>query len=311
MEIKAPGLKWRSRAGGTPVPYWVARASAVAAGYPLKTANLSSVPLDQIADRCSGLEAEMIDWLSGAKRERSFDGTLGSLLRLYESHEDSPFRNLKPSSHKAYDGYLARLARVYGDVRLDRLTGLEIKQWHKTWRGPDNHLGAANMALAVLKSAMAFGMVSGIPHCDRLRGAMSVLRLPKPVPRTFAPTAADINKARAAAHAMGRHRAAFAFAVQFETTARQWDVVGQWTRMDDPRPSALTFGSHKWIGPTWSAIDANLILTLTPSKTERSTGAKIHVDLSRCPMVVEELANIPQEARSGPLVVNEATGRPL
>ena len=110
---------------------------------------------------------------------------------------------------------------------------------------------------------------------------------------------------------MGRHRAAFAFAVQFETTARQWDVVGQWTRMDDPRPSALTFGSHKWIGPTWSAIDANLILTLTPSKTERSTGAKIHVDLSRCPMVVEELANIPQEARSGPLVVNEATGRPV
>jgi hypothetical protein len=77
--------------------------------------------------------------------------------------------------------------------------------------------------------------------------------------------------------------------------------------MDDLRPSALTHGSHKWTGPTWSAIDGNLILTLTPTKTERSTGTKIHVDLSRCPMVVEELALIPKEARSGPLVINEAT----
>jgi hypothetical protein len=109
---------------------------------------------------------------------------------------------------------------------------------------------------------------------------------------------------------MGKHRAAFGYAVQFETAARQWDVVGQWVRMDDLRPSALTHGSHKWIGPTWAAIDDNLVLTLTPSKTEGSTGAKVHVRLSGCPMVMEELAMIPQEARSGPLVVNEETGRP-
>ena len=240
--------RWRR-----PVPYWIAKPSAVASGYPLKTANLSSVPLDQLADRCAALEAEMLEWLAGVTRRQSFDGTLGALLKLYQTHEHSPYRNLKPSSYKSYDPYLGRLARAYGDIRLDRLTGLEIKQWHKVWRGPDNHLGAANMALAVLKAAVSFGMMSGIPDCDRLRGSMSVLRLPKPAPR-IAPTAE-----RAAAHAMGRHRAAFAFALQFETTARQWDVVGQWVRMDDPRPSALTLGSHKWIGPTWATIDGNLV----------------------------------------------------
>jgi hypothetical protein len=162
IKIKAPGLKWRSRAGGVAVPYWVARASAVAAGYPLRTANLALIPLDQLADRCAQLEAEMVSWLSGP-RERGFDGTLGSLLRLYESHEDSPFRNLKPSSHKAYDGYLARLARVYGDVRIDRLTGLDVKRWHKTWLGEDNRVGAATMALSVLKSAVSFGRSAAYP----------------------------------------------------------------------------------------------------------------------------------------------------
>ena len=116
----------------------------------------------------------------------------------------------------------------------------------------------------------------------------------------------SFEKAIAAAHMIGKHGAAFGYALQFETTARQWDIIGQWVPLADPRPSAVTYQGKKWIGPTWAAIDANLVLTLTPTKTERSTNAKIHVDLSRCPMVVEELALIPQEARSGPLVVNEA-----
>jgi hypothetical protein len=307
-EIKAPGLKWRNRAGGN-IPYWVAKPAAVEAGYPLRTANLSSVPLDELPDRCAALEAEMLAWLSGP-RERSFDGTLGSLISIYQTHEDSPYHALKYGSRHSYDHYLGRLISAYGDVRLDRLTGLDVKRWHKTWRGPDNRLGAAGMALAVLKSAISFGMVSGFPQCERLKLVMGELRLPSPKPRNLAPTAADVDKARAAAHAIGRHRAAFAYALQFETTIRQYDLTGQWVPMSDPRPSTVTFRNQKWLGPTWSAIDDNLVFTLMPSKTENTTRAKIHVRLSRCPMTMEELALIPEEARSGPLVINELTGRP-
>ena len=99
-KIKSPGLKWRSRAGGPPIPYWVAKSKAVSAGYPLKTVNLSSIPPDQLVARCTALEAEMQQWMSG-KRERGYDGTLAGLLRIYETHAESPFRNLKASSHKA------------------------------------------------------------------------------------------------------------------------------------------------------------------------------------------------------------------
>ena len=92
--ISAPGLKWRNRAGSPPVPYWVAKPSAVASGYPLKTVNLSSIPPDQIV-------AEMLDFLAGP-REQRFDGTLGSLLKLYQTHEDSPYKALRPSSSTVY-----------------------------------------------------------------------------------------------------------------------------------------------------------------------------------------------------------------
>jgi hypothetical protein len=310
--ITAPGLKWRRRADGAAVPYWVARASAVAAGYPIKTANLSSLAPDQVADRCAALEAEMVAWLAGvSRRGPTYDGTLGSLLRLYQVHDESPYRSLKRVSLHAYNHYLRRLIDAYGDVRLDRVTGIEIKRWHRTWLGDDgSHVAGAAMAVATMKAALRFGRILGLPHCGELKSILADLRLPKPKPRTFAPTAGDVDKLRAAAHALGHHRAALCYALQFEACVRQWDLIGQWEPLSDPRPSAVLHHGRKWIGPTWSAIDGNLILRLTPSKTERTTGAKVIVALSGCRMVIEELATIPVEARSGPLIVNEVTGRP-
>ena len=313
-DIKAPGLKFRPRAGGELIAYWIASSAAVAAGYPVKTVNLTGIPLEQIAERCERLDAEMLAFL-GKPRARAFDGTLGALLAIYQTHEESPYRTLKRSSRIPYDHYLAKLQAAYGALRLDRLTGLDFKRWHKDWRAPKVEggkelLGAAAMALSVLKAALSFGHVSGFADCERLSNVAKELRLPSPAPRDQAPTAADVEKARAAAHALGRHRAALCYALQFETTARQWDLIGQWIDAADPRLSAVVSGGRKWIGPTWAAIDGNMILSLTPSKTEATTRAKVHVNLSKCPMVMAELVLIPPAERVGPLIVNEFTGLP-
>lgn len=246
---------------------------------------------------------------------RKFDGTLGSLLEIYQTHDDSPYRELKPSSRHPYDVYLGKLSRAYGDKKIEDIEGLDIIGWHRTWRAPaqkgePERLGAASMAAAVLKASVNFGVVAGFKGCDRLGFAMSKLKLPKPAPRDQAPTAADVEKAIAAAHKLGRHRLAFCYALQFETMVRQWDLVGQWAPLSDPRPSAVIWQDQKWIGPTWAAIDANLVLTITPSKTEKSTRARVHVNLSRCPMVMLELARIPESERVGALIINEETGRP-
>lgn len=60
----------------------------------------------------------------------------------------------------------------------------------------------------------------------------------------------------------------------------------------------------------WSQIDENMIFRYTPAKTQFTSGAKVALDLRMLPMVIEELAKMPEEARRGPLVVNPRTGLP-
>ena len=167
------------------------------------------------------------------------------------------------------------------------------------------------MALAVLKAAISFGIVCRIRGCADSKLLLYQMEFERLPPRTFAPTADQITAARRAAHAAGRPPVALAYAIQFDTTLRQWDVIGQWVDFDDPRPSAVLAYGKKWIGPTWAAIDNNLILAkVKPTKTEGTTEITVSFDLSVCPMVCEELAHIPPEKRTGPLIVNPSTGLP-
>jgi hypothetical protein len=142
------------------------------------------------------------------------------------------------------------------------------------------------------------------------QAVLSELTFEKPKPRKYAPTAAQVIAARRAAHANGAPSRALVFALQFETTARQWDWIGSWVPLSDPRISDITEGDAKWIGPRWSDIDTDFVLSIKPTKTEDTTEVEITYDLSVCPMVMEELALIGEAKRTGPLVLNPSTGLP-
>src|SRR5262249_11145466 len=63
---------------------------------------------------------------------------------------------------------------------------------------------------------------------------------------------------------------------------------------------ALAFGDLHRLGEN----------AVTKSNSQLASGAKVVLDLKMLPMVIEELANVPQEARHGPLIVNPRTGLP-
>lgn len=242
-----------------------------------------------------------------------FDGTFGSLLDLYETDSESTYRVLKPSVRKSYDTYIGRLKAHIGALRVDVSTGRDLKRWFGEWRfdkdGSD-HLPRARFVLSVLKAAVSFGVVCRLPGCRDFREVMSEMEFPTVPSRTWAPTAEQITAARKAAHAAGAHSRALVYALQFEATLRQWDIIGQWVPLSDPRPSAILYRGRKWIGPMWSAINENLVLKIKPTKTENSTGVEVSFDLSACPMVMEEIARIPESDRKGPLIKYERTGLP-
>ena len=72
----------------------------------------------------------------------------------------------------------------------------------------------------------------------------------------------------------------------------------------------MLYHGKKWLGPHWSQVDDNLALRFKPTKTAFTSGAEVAIDLSVCPMVMEDLEAIPFEQRTGPMVVDPKTGRP-
>jgi hypothetical protein len=223
----------------------------------------------------------MHDWLSGRRgRDPVFDGTVGSLIRFYQVEPNSPYHTLAPSSRHPYDAYSRMIIKTVGNRRIDALDGRDLSRWHGEWSRPladgaKPRLAAARMARIVLKTALSFGIACRLPGCADLKLILQQQRFPTPRPRTEAPTAAEIVAARKAAHELGHPSAALAYALQFEGTMRQWDVIGQWVPLSDKRPSLIIDGTSKWIGPMWSQIDDNLILHYTPAKTQFTTGAQV------------------------------------
>jgi len=311
---KSPGLKWRKRKGGD-VPYWFADSAAVKSGFPIKSRNLSHLidsPV-QIVEQAQILQRELLAWMSGERggpRVR-YDGTFKALFEIYETDPDSTYNTkIKKDTARSYAVYLRKMTAHIGPRRIDECDGRDVRKWFKQWRDGSG-LGAARMALAVLKAAISFGIVCRIRGCAEFQAVLYEMEFERLPSRTHAPTAEQITAVREAAHAAGAPLRALSYAIQFETTLRQWDVIGQWVDLDDARPSAVLGYGKKWIGPTWAAIDNNLILAkIKPTKTEDTTEITVSFDLSVCPMVCEELARIPEDQRKGPLIVNPDTGLP-
>jgi integrase len=312
-KAKAPQLVWDRG-----VPIWRATRAAIKEGFQPKRVNLEYFAANEAAlvARCHRLTAEMNEWLSGRRgRDPLFDGTIRSVINLWQADPNSPYHALEASSRHPYDIYARMIVETVGARRVEMIDGRDLRRWHGEWSAPLEHgskprIAAARMAVIVLRTALTFAATCRKPGCADLRNILRDMRFAAPRPRTEAPTAAEIVAARKAAHDLGHPRAALAYALQFEGAMRQWDVTGKWVPLADKKASSVIEGTSKWVGPMWSQIDEHMILRYTPQKTAFTSGAQVVLDLRQLPMVMEELASVPDEARRGPLIVNPRTGLP-
>ncbi|MEN6535670.1 MAG: integrase [Bryobacteraceae bacterium] len=310
MQTKAPNPPGLRILRGKPI--WRATRAAVKAGYPVKSVNLSLYAGDQdaIARRCSRLQIEMNSWLSGRRGNvTTFDGTIRSLVDLYQADRESPYHGLPASTRDPYDVYLRVLRAEVGERQIDRCDARDVRRWFAAWT-EGIHLAKGKMIIAVLKAILSFGIQCRNPGCAEFKAILSEIKFPALPSRDQAPTAAQITAARTAAKAAGHAAAALAYSLQFEGTLRQWDACGQWVPIGDKRTSTVLYRGKKWLGPHWSQVDENLVLRFKPTKTAFTSGAEVAIDLSVCPMVMEDLEEIPAEQRTGPMIKDPKTGRP-
>lgn len=325
----APGLIWRKKMGGH-TPYWRPPTWYLPFGPDRKPShvNLSAFAEDATAviAQCVSLQAEANAWRAGVRGHVvAFEGTFGQIIHKYLADEDSTFHALRPGSRHPYKHYADRLMHELSDVRIDEVTGIDLKRWHEEWSGGGEKLAASKMMRAVLDAAVSYTIMSSRPGSPELRAATelrSILKtanrkIPNPKRRESTVTADDVVLLRRAAHEGGRPSMALAYALVFETTLRLWDVLGQWWPHDAPLVSDVIAPvararkvPHKWFGLRWDDIDADLVLRYVPSKTSAKTGLAVTFPLARAPMVMEELARWPADKRTGPVIVYEGTGLP-
>lgn len=312
-KITAKGLKWVTRKHGA-VPYWRATEEAVNAGYRPKNVPLSGMEDNpsRLVAHCNYLQSQMELWIAEERGERAaFDGTLKTLIDRYTRDADSPYRALKAGSRRPYDHYLPKIAGGMGHIKIDDITGADLKEWHNAWSANGKYLAAAAMQRAILDAVVSYGITCRLRGCIELSEVLKRAgrKLPHPRRRDIVITADQVIAARRAAHEDGRAAWALAYAIVYETTLRLWDVIGQWVPTGDPGLSDVldVKRGKKWFGLRVEDIDADMVLHYTPSKTEAKTGKAVSYPLSKAPMVMEEMGNAPP---SGPLIVNPKTGLP-
>lgn len=345
--LNTPGLKWNPRETHW-VAYWVANPDLVQRGWKPKTRRLwpsTEAPPEQqqsptadewreISSDCGLYQNEMREWAKGGSSEDAqavYNGTFGSLIKIYQTDHDSPFREQRWNTQMSRAGTLATLDAIVGKRVVKKLTFRDFKHWVEEFRAPAQPGGPerparAHAMISMVRTVVAFGAALELADCLRLHpiisgnksGGTGMLRVAGSRRREVFMTAAQAVAIRAEAHRQGLPSIALLQALTFETGVRPGDFLGQWLPLAEPGTSDITRGLRKWLfGARWSDISDDLVLTVRVSKSIRGrhasglagTGKFERFNLRSYPMVMEEL-DLTLVGRGAPLIVCEITGRP-
>jgi hypothetical protein len=251
QETKAPGLCWRKRKGGGRIAYWAARPSLIKAGFRPRTVRLAYDPENpdteaQIQSQCAALHARMVAWASDHRPRRStYDGTFATLVKLYETDDDSPYRDLRPNTQKNYSKHLRLLMEMVGTRYVRLTTGADTRRWYKKIAGEDGaHASYAYLLINLLKIVVSWGASERFDGCAMLRAEMTAARFQNGAPRKSQMTYSQARAFREAAHRLGKPSMALGITLQRELALRQRDVIGEWIE-DATADAAIKFGRRR------------------------------------------------------------------
>jgi hypothetical protein len=306
MRKDRPGYHSRKRADGTVAHYWNPKRAVKRApgGLPLRTiADDASDAM--IVELCQRWTDELLGEIEQGPPVLRFDGTIGSLVKLYKADEESPYRGLKASTRtRDYAPMLALIENTVGDQMIGDLRGEDFRRWYRKW-GSEGRTHRGHNAIRKLRAVMSYGVEQKIPECSSVREILSLIRFGAPAPRKvmleYEHAAAVVEKALEA----GRPSIALTQALQWDTALRRIDVIGEWVPAK-PGEGGIIRGKTRWHGPTVSVISPDLILTIAATS---KTGAESVHDLKHCPLTLAVLAKV-DLPKLGPLIVSEETGVP-
>src|SRR5262245_25252214 len=244
---QAKGVVFRTNKNGERAFYWRATPALVRQGFRPATVRLYGEP-EVMLSNALRLRAQMLEWSTDRPQSGAYDGSLRSLVELYERHPESPYRDLRPITQLSYSKHMRLLVAAKGERRIDALTGGDIRRWYKEIAQDGTRLSYAYLTISILKAVISYGASEGYADCAKLRAAMTATKFKNGPARKERMTYAQVRTFCAAAHVMGRASMALGLMLQFECSFRQRDVIGEWV------------GERWQNGLTWSDIGGDGIL---------------------------------------------------
>lgn len=332
--LSTPGIEWRQRKHHW-IALWVARRDIAKSGYGLKSRRLWDARREPtleewaaISSQCEILQTEMLGWANSTPQAWDpriiYDGTLGSLIDVYERDPDSSYQNLRRHTRQSYDSGLRTLKASIGAARVPALTFRDFKRWHEGFKQPridggPHRISRAHRLMTLIRIVMSFGTLLRLTGCAEAEMTLGKMEFTMPKKRREFLTAAQVIAIRAEAHRRGRPSVALAQAMMFELMLRPKDVIGEWLPISEPGMSDVACHDEKWMhGAHWKEVSPDLIFTHRLSKSLRgrhatmdaTAGKTERFDLKAYPMIMEELQHVPAEKRERAMVVCEYTGQP-
>lgn len=320
MRSDFPGLKRRkNKTDDTIRLYWIARSDFKKAGYrptviPLHYDWNDTTQRRLISAACMKFQAEMLEWSSSRDTSRRpFDGTVASLVLHYQRDPASPYARLKWNTRRTYDQVLESIEKAFGARVLARLGLTDFRRWYDAARKPKTpgapeRVRKAHGIISIVRRIVAYGVAAELPECQRLQTILRATEFEQPPQRRSKLTLAHVEAFIPVAIGAGRVSLALGTAIQFETTLRQRDVIGEWEPIEPgDAQSGIVLRGRRWVsGLTWADVSPDFELYKATTKT----GAVAAHDLRLCPLVMKVMERIPADRRVGPLIVDETAGRP-
>lgn len=334
---------------------WVARGDIVDRGYSLKSQRLwppsnskraepDPDEWNAIASICGKNQTEMLEWANegqpGANFTRSWDpravfnGTLGSMIDIYQKDPDSPFQQLRVGPRRNYISNQKTLKAGAGLAKIAELDFRAFLRMHERFCLPAADGGKQRPArgyamMQQMRLVLSFGVLCKLPGCKDARDTLSEMTFDVPRRRKSIVNAQQCALVRQEAHRIGLHSVALVQGFEWGLGCRQKDIIGEMVPMSEPGLSRVHYNNKKWLyGADWNEIDAEFYFEHRISKSLRGRDAIADPDAGKVkrwnlrsyPAIMEELALMAGctavELRrdmfpaSGPVAVCEENGRP-
>jgi hypothetical protein len=320
-------------------------------GYPDSCVALPPTATDEELDRlCQDHTAALLQFLQEASSpdpeepdhrydaHRAYDGSIGSVCRIYQEHPLSDFHTVKSNTRRFYTACLKIIQADVGRRQVRNLTVVDIKKWHREWRKPavigqdadgadilgPERVDRAHDCIAMVRTAVYFCAALHLPsrerpHCVQLatilekqkfeRGGAREQELTYAQVSAFLRTAAELGQ-RGVITPQRALTMSIGVAGQFELMLRQKDMIGEYPRTQADldkavarKASVMTCGSRMWIGYfTWENIPG-LRWRMRTSKSKYRSPADF--DLTKYSLLYPLLEQVPLHERSGPIIKGE------